>query len=196
MLVNEQRASCLLGFYQRILLHSPLSNQPSPSEIELLASIEGHEQTELILSGLVEKHGSELRVKNPIYQSVFDLDWVAQQLSQPVSEVKAIAAAREALGPPQIAGNSLGRTRVASSPDNRFITVGLLDNAVKLWSLDGTLVGTLTGHTSGVLSVAFSSDGHALASGGYDQTVVLWNLQKTLNLDLLNFGCSWVRDYL
>ena len=39
------------------------------------------EQMELLLSGLVEKQQGFLKVKNPIYQNVFDLEWVEEQLA-------------------------------------------------------------------------------------------------------------------
>ncbi|EAZ88667.1 AAA-like domain-containing protein [Crocosphaera chwakensis] len=40
------------------------------------------EQRELLLSGLVEKRGSSLRVRNPIYEMVFNRDWVNEQLDR------------------------------------------------------------------------------------------------------------------
>ena len=39
------------------------------------------EQMELLLSGLVEKQQGFLKVKNPIYQKVFDCSWVEGQLA-------------------------------------------------------------------------------------------------------------------
>ena len=69
LLQSEQHTSRLLGLYQRILrgLDRDL--------------VESQEQTELLLSGLVEKSNAGLRVKNPIYQAVFSPDWVAAQLA-------------------------------------------------------------------------------------------------------------------
>ncbi|HAZ44920.1 MAG TPA: hypothetical protein DDW76_22515 [Cyanobacteria bacterium UBA11369] len=74
LLYNEQRSGRLLGLYQQIMLHSfsneyggiPADNTP--------------EQTELVLTGLVEKRSGILQIKNPIYQQVFNFDWVAKQL--------------------------------------------------------------------------------------------------------------------
>ncbi|ERT07389.1 putative pAS/PAC sensor protein [Lyngbya aestuarii BL J] len=40
------------------------------------------EQTELLLSGLVVKQQGLLKVKNPIYRHVFNLNWVEDQLTQ------------------------------------------------------------------------------------------------------------------
>jgi WD40 repeat protein len=68
ILRNEQRAGRLLGIYQQIL-QSDLQTDDSP------------EQTELILSGLVEKQQGYLKVKNRIYQQVFNLEWLEKQLS-------------------------------------------------------------------------------------------------------------------
>ncbi|MDI9634315.1 sugar-binding protein [Geitlerinema splendidum] len=93
-------------------------------------------------------------------------------------------------------GDDMGLTRVAFSPDGQFIAAGVLDNTVKLWSVEGTLLSTLSGHTSGVLSVTFSPDGKTLASGSYDRSAIVWNLEAVLKLNLLEYGCQWVRDYL
>jgi WD40 repeat protein len=94
------------------------------------------------------------------------------------------------------AGGSIGLTRVALSPDQQLIAAAGLDNTVKIWSIDGPLLATLSGHTGGALSVAFSPDGKTLASGSYDQSAIVWNLEQILDLDLLEYGCNWVQDYL
>jgi hypothetical protein len=44
-------------------------------------SDDSREQMELLLSGLVEKQQGFLKVKNPIYQKVFDCSWVEEQLA-------------------------------------------------------------------------------------------------------------------
>jgi WD40 repeat protein len=90
ILRNSQRAARLLGIYQQIL-QPPLS-PPCRSEGEEVPQAEGwgqggvpsddsREQMELLLSGLVEKQQGFLKVKNPIYQKVFDLEWVEEQLA-------------------------------------------------------------------------------------------------------------------
>ncbi len=45
-----------------------------------IATDDSREQTELILSGLVEKQQGLLKVKNRIYQEVFNFEWVEKQL--------------------------------------------------------------------------------------------------------------------
>ncbi|MBE9198467.1 MULTISPECIES: AAA-like domain-containing protein [unclassified Nodularia (in: cyanobacteria)] len=74
LLYSEERRGRLLGLYQQILLRFTLDNDGIPAD-------NSPEQTELILTGLVEKQGGILQVKNPIYQQIFDLDWVAKQLA-------------------------------------------------------------------------------------------------------------------
>ncbi|MBK1988247.1 AAA-like domain-containing protein [Sphaerospermopsis aphanizomenoides BCCUSP55] len=104
LLYSEQRIGRLLGIYQQILLRSPLDNLSpnlSPTRKEALNSPhslvgkgvgglgqnygittnDSPEQTELILTGLVEKRAGLLQVKNPIYQQIFNLDWVGKQLA-------------------------------------------------------------------------------------------------------------------
>ncbi len=67
---NEQRAGRLLGIYQQIL-----------QEFEVPTDDSG-EQIELVLSGLVIKQQGLLKVKNSIYQEVFNLEWVEKQLGK------------------------------------------------------------------------------------------------------------------
>ncbi len=70
---NEQRAGYLLGLYQQILL------ELEAGEIGIAAD-DSAAQIELLLSGLVVKHEGFLRIRNPIYQAVFNLNWVGKQL--------------------------------------------------------------------------------------------------------------------
>lgn len=69
LLRNEQRASALLGLYQQIL-HG----------VEVVVD-DSREQIELLLSGLVVKQHGQLKVKNRIYQEVFNSSWVEKQLA-------------------------------------------------------------------------------------------------------------------
>lgn len=39
-------------------------------------------------------------------------------------------------------------------------------------------------------------DGSFLASVGEYNTLVVWDLPRILKLDLLEYGCNWVRSYL
>ncbi|MBN3876563.1 MULTISPECIES: AAA-like domain-containing protein [unclassified Nostoc] len=70
LLINEQRAGGLLGLYQQIL-----------QGIQI-ASDDGEEQIELLLSGLVTKQQGQLIVKNRIYEEVFNQTWVEKQLAK------------------------------------------------------------------------------------------------------------------
>ncbi|MGC9526622.1 MAG: AAA-like domain-containing protein [Limnospira sp.] len=69
LLYNPRRTSRLLGIYQQILQYQSIKFDNS------------REQSELILSGLVIKVGGEIKVKNRIYEEVFNQEWLAQQLS-------------------------------------------------------------------------------------------------------------------
>ncbi|MEG4581915.1 AAA-like domain-containing protein [Microcoleus sp. MON1_C5] len=69
ILRNEQRAGRLLGIYQKILQGVAVPTDDS------------REQVELLLSGLVVKHQGFLQVRNPIYQEVFNPEWVEKNLA-------------------------------------------------------------------------------------------------------------------
>ncbi|MDJ0798689.1 MAG: AAA-like domain-containing protein [Calothrix sp. MO_167.B12] len=70
ILINEKRASVLLGLYQQVLSCS-----------WGIVGNESAEQIELRLSGLVVEVEGKLRVYNRIYESVFDLSWVEGELA-------------------------------------------------------------------------------------------------------------------
>ena len=75
LLRNEQQAAGLLGLYQQILLEC------ASGKIGIAAD-NSSVQIGLLLSGLVVKHDGFLQVSNPIYQAVFNLNWVGKQLEK------------------------------------------------------------------------------------------------------------------
>jgi WD40 repeat protein len=70
LLRHAQRTARSLGIYQQLL---------QSGEIE---ADDSREQIELLLSGLVVKQQGLLKVRNLIYQAVFNLQWVEKQLEQ------------------------------------------------------------------------------------------------------------------
>jgi len=82
LLRDERSSSQLLGLYQQVLRGSQEQNAKfiSPS-ITPVAVDESWQQTQLLLSGVVVRHQGFLRVRNRIYNSVFNLEWVNQQLT-------------------------------------------------------------------------------------------------------------------
>ena len=75
LLYNEPKVGQLLTLYRQVWLAEQLQSPQAP-----IPANESPIQTELLLSGVVEKRGGYLRVKNPIYQEVFDLAWIDYQL--------------------------------------------------------------------------------------------------------------------
>ncbi len=71
LLHDPERAPELLAYYERIL-KSPQGRWPIDNSAM---------QRELILSGLVQSHQGTIGVKNPIYEAVFNRDWIDQQLA-------------------------------------------------------------------------------------------------------------------
>jgi WD40 repeat protein len=67
ILRQEQRAGRMLSIYQQLLQGIQVPTDDS------------REQIELLLSGLVVKDQGYLRVKNRIYQEVFNIEWVEKQ---------------------------------------------------------------------------------------------------------------------
>lgn len=69
LLHNEYMAGRLLGIYQQLLQGTEIKTDDS------------REQSELLLSGLVVKQQGYLNINNPIYQTVFNLEWVEKHLN-------------------------------------------------------------------------------------------------------------------
>ncbi|MEM9136461.1 MAG: AAA-like domain-containing protein, partial [Cyanobacteria bacterium P01_F01_bin.42] len=66
---NPDTASRVLGLYQQILKQGKLTCSDTP------------ELRELRLTGIVAKQNNDLAVFNPIYQTIFNLEWVEQALA-------------------------------------------------------------------------------------------------------------------
>jgi WD40 repeat protein len=95
-----------------------------------------------------------------------------------------------------LAGHNALVVNVAFSPDSQILASASWDTTVNLWNREGTLLTTLLGHSAPVWKVAISPDGQFLASVSEDNMLILWDLPRILKLDLLEYACDWVRDYL
>ncbi|MBW4427796.1 MAG: AAA-like domain-containing protein [Nostoc desertorum CM1-VF14] len=86
LLFDEQQAGRLLSIYQQVLQAEEVLERESggeefsPLPLHSVPSDDSREQTQLLLSGLVERHNGYLKIKNPIYQNVFNAQWVLRQL--------------------------------------------------------------------------------------------------------------------
>ncbi len=96
LLRNPQRTGRLLGIYQQILADLTLPNSPEKSAEELICqdnfSKDSSEKMELLLSGLIVKYAGKLRVFNPIYASVFNREWIQQELAKLLPYSESICA--------------------------------------------------------------------------------------------------------
>lgn len=78
LLYDQHKARKLLSIYLQVLQAEELRNR-NPIENLVLAN-DSEEQTELLLSGLVRIYNGYLGVRNPIYRSVFNPQWVSRYL--------------------------------------------------------------------------------------------------------------------
>jgi WD40 repeat protein len=68
---------------------------------------------------------------------------------------------------------------LSASATGTLLASGNADNTIKIWDMrTGSVVKTLTGHSSAVTSVAFSPGGEILASGGDDGVIKFWSMNS------------------
>lgn len=86
---NDQRAARVLSIYQQILLFPrTLTCEEQRLTTDGIKADDSREQIELLLSGLVVQAQGYLQVRCAIYEKIFNLTWIEQQLAalRPYSE--------------------------------------------------------------------------------------------------------------
>ncbi|MCH4903543.1 hypothetical protein GSN00_03905 [Cylindrospermopsis raciborskii CHAB3438] len=68
---------------------------------------------------------------------------------------------------------------IVFSPDAKLLAIGMRNNTIRLWDLQGNLIEKFKGHEQSVKSVAFSLDGLSIFSSSDDETVRVWDLQSS-----------------
>jgi len=83
---------------------------------------------------------------------------------------------------------------IAWSRDGQRLFHGIsASNGIAIRSVvDGSLVGTLLGHTDQILALAVSPDGRLLASSSMDQTIKIWRLSDSKLLSTFTGHTDWV----
>lgn len=69
-----------------------------------------------------------------------------------------------------------GLLAIALSPDGKTLATANNKGQIKLWTLNGQLIKTISAHIQRIWSINFSPDGKMIASASADKTVKLWNI--------------------
>ncbi|MEM1256220.1 MAG: AAA-like domain-containing protein, partial [Cyanobacteria bacterium P01_H01_bin.21] len=161
LLYNDHRTGRLLGIYQRWL-----DGQVIPTD-------DSRDQSDLLLSGLMVQQQGNLCAKNRIYETIFNLEWVQQQLTalRPYSEAfdawvvsKQTDESRLLRGQALQDAQTWARGKSLSDLDYRFLALGQEQEQIEVQrSLDlekaeaakrtTRLQRILLGITSGALAV-------------------------------------------
>jgi WD40 repeat protein len=82
----------------------------------------------------------------------------------------------------RLEGHGFWVNRVAYHPKGQMIASASSDRTLRVWSVHGEHLQTLTGHTNWVTCLAFSPDGRYLVSGSRDNMIKVWMLDQRNNL--------------
>ncbi|MEG4318838.1 MULTISPECIES: ABC transporter substrate-binding protein [unclassified Microcoleus] len=146
-LSSPQSVTRLLGLYQQILQKGEIKADDS------------YEQQELVLSGLVVKQNGKLKVYNRIYELIFNLEWVENQLQnkRPYQQEITEWLANDQLPSKLLRGKKLNEAllwskgKTLSPEDNVFITASLeLERRRNQRNLISTIAASLLAVVSGV----------------------------------------------
>ncbi|MGB6294920.1 MAG: CHAT domain-containing protein [Rivularia sp. (in: cyanobacteria)] len=139
------------------------SEQNFEGLIQSLSASTKLEQTPsfLVFNKLKEKTNIQKQVDIGLQEALYKVNQ-RNQLSKHTSEVKD----------------------VSFSPDGKTIATASDDSTVKIWSLDGKKITTLSGHQGVVNKVRFSPEGKTIATASWDGTVKLWQPDGELIITL------------
>jgi WD40 repeat protein len=157
-------------------------------------------QLELQLCGFAaereEGEGLYLRVRNRIFATVFEPQWVKEKMDGRLLAV-ALARWQEAGRRGEASSGMLLRTleghsapvnSTAFSPDGKTLVTGSHDRTARLWDAgSGRLLLKLEGHSDAVGSVAFSPDGNTVLTASADGTAIL---HPAHHEDYYRFACQ------
>ena len=150
---------------------------------ELLATVEGHNRPVLGIDFSPITEAETYRFASASLDKTAKVWRIKQE--QLVIELEA-----------ELNGHQEGLRGISFSPDGKTIATASGDRSIKLWRDNGTLLKTLFGHNGAVWQVNFSPQGEVVVSGSEDNTVIIWDLERIEKLNLLDYGCKWVEDYL
>ncbi|MBS1705467.1 MAG: hypothetical protein JST40_06305 [Armatimonadetes bacterium] len=71
-----------------------------------------------------------------------------------------------------------GIKAIAFRPDGKVFATGGWDNTIKIWSKDGNLLRTLSGHKRHITGLSFSDDNKYLASSCGDGSLKIWSATR------------------
>ena len=151
---------------------------------QLLATLNGHNRAVLGIDFSPVTEDKTYRFASASLDKTAKV-WRIKQEQQLTAEVEA-----------ELKDHQEGLRGIAFSPDGETIATASGDRSIKLWQRDGTLLKTIFGHDDAVWRVNFAPGGKTLVSGSEDNTVIIWDLERIEKLNLLTYGCNWVKDYL
>jgi WD40 repeat protein/uncharacterized caspase-like protein len=123
------------------------------------------------------------------------------------TKIKTAATLQQAIyGTPEtnrLQSHSQKVNAVAYSVDGNLIATASDDNTIKIWTKEGNLLDTLTGHSDRVTSISFqpqnlttNKNNYLLVSGSADKTVILWEIKNNQGQQIkqLKEHTDWITD--
>ncbi|MFP2926753.1 WD40 repeat domain-containing protein [Pyxidicoccus sp. 3LG] len=168
-IATEDKPACALSRTGRLLVTSAWKGEPAPGHMELrLWNLERRGPPRLVLPIPVGERMTQSSTPTAGFSP--DDAWLVYLDARGAAVLVDLACPerRIRLG----AGAPIATFRF--SEDGKLLATGDCTGGVKVWSLEGRLLGTLDGHRAYVSALAFSADGDFLASASTDTTALIW----------------------
>lgn len=103
---------------------------------------------------------------------------------------------RKVLGTPDLKTMDHGITMIDWNNTGTLFATGSFDHTAQIYTSEGNLYATLTGHTHNVFAVRFSPSGKYIVTCSADKTAILWDVANKIMLHIYTHHMDEILDFV